>query len=139
MKQIKKAVIIFALILIASNYAFSQLDSLVKSCSKFIQYPYISDGQHYMALVLKDETAEFYFTFYGGATYRLVSCCGHGQYSPIIKIYDKNMNLLYSSQLYNNPKYWDFRFTSTVETIVQAQLPPDAPQSGIILLLLGFK
>ncbi len=140
MTQAKKIFLTIVFGLIFSQLAFSQLDSLTNHCSSFIKYPYISDGQHYMALVLKDETAEFYFTFYGGATYRLVACTADSSVIPEIKVFDKDMNLLYSSDKYNNPRYWDFKFTSTVETVVQAKLPANCKQqSGLILLLLGFK
>ncbi len=127
------------LILFLKNISFAQYDSLVAHCNELMKYPYISDGQQYRALVVKGEVAEFYFTFYGDATYRLVACTGDGTIAPIFRVYDKNRTLLFSSDTYNNPFYWDFKFTSTIEAIVEAELPPEAPESGIIVLLLGFK
>ncbi len=134
-----KKILIITILAFYATVSFGQLDSMVNRCSQLIKYPFISDGQQYRALVIKGETAEFYFTFYGDATYRLVACTGDGTIAPIFRVYDKDRNLLFSSEYYNNPIYWDFKFTSTIETIVEAELPPNGPESGIILILLGFK
>ncbi len=131
----------FISLLFTTNNVFGQLDldSLEKSCASLIKYPFISDGQEYRALVIDGETAEFYYTFYGGATYRLVACSTAGDIAPTFRIYDSNHKLIFSSDYYNNPKYWDFKFTSTIEAIIEAELPPSDVPSGIIILFIGFK
>ena len=131
----------FISLLSYTNVVLAQmdLDSLEKSCSSFIKYPFISDGQEYRALVIDGETAEFYYTFYGGAVYRLVACSTTGDKAPTFRIYDSNHKLIYSSDYYNNPRYWDFKFTSTIEAIIEAELPPSDVHSGIIILFIGFK
>ena len=140
MRKIITLIFFISLIFITNN-AFSQLDldSLEKSCSSLIKYPFISDGQQYRALVIDGETAEFYYTFYGGAVYRLVACSTTGGKAPTFRIYDSNHKLIFSSDYYNNPRYWDFKFTSTIEAIIEAELPPSDQPSGIIILFIGFK
>ncbi len=139
-----KKFILFTFIItlfVAGNKVYAQLnlDSLEKSCSSLIQYPFISDGQQYRALVIDGETAEFYYTFYGGAVYRIVACSTAGDKAPTFRIYDSNHKLIYSSDYYNNPRYWDFKFTSTIEATIEAELPPSDVPSGIIILFIGFK
>ncbi len=139
MKKIYFFIILSILFITGIQKGYSQLDSLEKSCASLIKYPFISDGQDYRALVLNGETAEFYYTFYGGAVYRIVACSSINGKPPVFRIYDSNRKLLFSSEYYNNPKYWDFKFTSTIEGIIEAELPPTDAPSGIIILLIGFK
>ncbi len=139
-----KKFLFFSLIisLLITTYSVSaqiDIDSVSKSCASFIKYPFISDGQQYRALVINGETAEFYYTFYGGATYRIVACSTAGNRAPNFRIYDSAHKLIFSSDYYNNPKYWDIKFTSTIEAIIEAELPPSNTPSGIILLSIGFK
>ncbi len=140
MKRIAQTIFIFTLLIgLSTTKASAQLDSLLNKCSSYIKFPFISDGQEYRALVTNGETAEFYITFYGGATYRIAACTGNGSTSPIFKIYDKNRKLLFSSDNFNNPQYWDIKFTSTVDCIIEAELPPTGPSSGFIVIYIGFK
>ncbi len=138
MRQTLKYLLVI-LTLFSFTKSFAQLDTLEKRCARLIQYPFISDGQEYRALVTQGQTAEFHVTFYGNATYRIAILTGDGSIAPLFRLYDKDGKLLFSSQYYNYPKYWDFKFTSTIEAVIDAQLPPDGPQSGIIIMYIGFK
>jgi len=139
-----KKVIFLSLFVILSLFGHKtlgqiNLDSLDKICSSFIKYPYIPEGQEFRAFVINGETAEFYYTFYGGAVYRLVFCSSVPNKSPIFRIYDSNHKLIFSSEYYNNPKYWDLKFTSTIEAVIEAELPETDLPSAVITLLIGFK
>jgi len=125
----------FLLIFIISN---AQLDSIVKFCTAYLKYPFISDGQQYRAILNNGEVAEFKFMFYGGSTYRIVAASNPQKSSAIFRVYDKKHNLLFSSLDYKEVTYWDFKFNSTVDCIIEAQLPENR-QSGFIILLVGFK
>ncbi len=116
----------------------AQLDSIVNFCSTYIKYPYISDGQQYRALLTEGETAEFQMTFYGGAIYRIVAATEPNEKSVIFRLYDKNRNELFSNANYNYSTYWDFKFDSTVECLIEAELPK-GKTSGFVIMFIGFK
>ena len=117
----------------------AQADTIMNFCSQYLVYPYISDGQQYRALVIKGEVAEFRATFYGGATYRIVACSGVSEGELIFRLYDIERNEIFASSTYNNTQYWDFKFNSTIDCIIEAELAPNASNSGFALLLIGFK
>lgn len=139
MKRVKLTIValFFAMI---SGSLFAQSDVTLSLCSKYITPPFISDGQVYKALVTGDEIAEFHITFYGGTTYRISAATGQNEGNLIFSVYDKERHLLYSNRDYKNATYWDFKFTSTIDCIIEAELDPSARNgSGLINMLIGFK
>jgi len=132
-------IIIFVVISIYSNNVNAQLDSTIKLCQSKMKLPFISDGQSYTALLNNDETAEFYTTFYGGSTYRIVGYSGNYEGNLIFSVYDKERNLLFSNYDFDNTPYWDFTFDNTMDCIIEAKLDLKNSTSGIIVLFIGFK
>lgn len=116
----------------------AQCDTIASVCAKHIIVPFISDGQQYRALLLADQHAEFYTTFYGGVTYRIAACTGLKDGNLIFSVYDEERNLLFSNKDYKNVPYWDFKITSTMNIILEAVLSGGA-QSGCAVVLIGFK
>lgn len=133
-----KKVILFVFIFLIGKTAFSQLDTIVSYCNKFIKYPYISDGQQYRAILTKGQTAEFNVTFYGNATYRIVAATEPRDRSVIFRLYDKNKNELFSNVNFDNSTFWDFKFESTVNCTIEAELP-DGKNSGFVIMFIAFK
>jgi hypothetical protein len=121
------------------TFAFSQADSIINEYKKYLQPPFISDGQQYKALITNDETAEFKVTFYGGSIYRIVCCKKSPTYKIFFTLYDKERNLLFSSKNYNYPEYWDFKFASTLDCIIELEFDSKIETSGLAMLLIGFK
>lgn len=118
--------------------AKAQLDSVLNFCAGYLPYPYMSDGQQYRALVTSGEVAEFSITFYGGATYRVVTASEPKENSVIFRLYDEKYNELFSNSDFDNSTYWDFTFKSTVDCLIEAELPPEK-SSGFVIMYLGFK
>ena len=139
MKKILLSYILIFIISAMSMQVSAQADTIINLCNQFISPPYVSDGQVYRALVLKGEIAEFKATFYGGATYRVVACSGTSENNLIFRMYDIKRNELFSSNTFNNTQYWNFKFHSTIDCIIEAELAPNAPSSGFALLLIGFE
>lgn len=138
MKTKNTLLIIFLTILMNATYAQSELT--LSLCSKYIQPPFISDGQVYKALITGDEIAEFHVTFYGGTTYRIAIAAGQSEGNVIFSLYDKERRLLFTNRDYNNSIFWDFKFTSTIDCLIEAELDPAARSgSGLINMLIGFK
>ena len=135
MKKIILSIIFFT---IFSHNINAQLDSIITYCTNQLQFPYISDGQQYRALLTQGETAEFRMTFYGGATYRVVAASEPRDQSVIFRLYDIQYNELFSNTDYEYSSSWDFKFTSTVDCYIEAELPPER-QSGFVIMFLGFK
>ena len=132
--------IITLLLFISVQYKVSaQADTLIKFCTQNLSSEYISDGQQYIAFLNGDEIAEFRITFYGNSTYRIAACSGLTQGNLIFTVYDRERNELFSNRNYKNAPYWDFKFTSTMQCIIEAQLDPKGQQSGMAILLVGFK
>ncbi len=117
---------------------YSQIDTLVSYCNQFLQYPYISDGQQYRAILTSGQTAEFNVVFYGNATYRIVAATEPHDKSVVFRLYDKNHNELFSNADFNYSNYWDFKFESTINCYIEAELP-EGKKSGFVIMYLAFK
>lgn len=120
------------------NFANAQCDTIASVCAKHLVAPFISDGQQYRALLLPEQTAEFHTTFYGGGSYRIAACCGLKDGNLIFSVFDEERNLLFSNRDYKNSPYWDFKVTSTMDVIIEANLG-SSQNSGCAVLLIGFK
>ena len=143
MKSAKYFVIGTIVVLLISNKGYSQTDSLLKYCTKNMSPQYISDGQQYISILNGEEIAEFRATFFGGTTYRIAACSGMSKNTIIFTLYDSPDPLkrkeLFSNRNFQNSPYWDFKFTSTMECVIEAQLVPSESGSGFAILLIGFK
>lgn len=139
MKKFSYYFITVLLLLTVKFEVFGQADKQIKFCSLNLTNDYVSDGQQYISLLNGDEIAEFRATFYGGSTYRIAACSGLTNGNLIFSVYDRDRNELFSNRNYKNSPYWDFKFTSTMECIIEAQLDPKGPESGFAILLIGFK
>ena len=117
----------------------AQCDTIASLCVKNLTAKYISDGQQYRALLLSKEVAEFNATFYGGTTYRLAACSGLKDGSLEFRVFDKQRNLLFTNIEHKNAPYWDFKFESTMDCIIEAQLIDPNVKSGCAVLLISFK
>ena len=117
----------------------AQTDEVTNLCKKHLPAPYVSDGQQYMALITEDEAAEFNVLFYGGTTYRIVTCSGKSDGNLIFTLYDKDRNEIFTSSEYKNTPYWDFKFENTMSCYIEAKLVPGEIKSGFAILLIGFK
>lgn len=139
----KKLIIIIILI---NSFGFlfqskvnAQADEILQLCTQYLVPPYISDGQQYKALLNGDEIAEFHATFYGGSTYRIIACSGTSEGNLIFSVYDKDRHLLFTNRDYDNSPYWDFKFTSTIDCIIEAELDTKNVTSGFAILMIAFK
>ena len=121
------------------NNTFAQCDTIANFCSKNLTSKFISDGQSYRALLLEQEVAEFHTTLFGGTTYRFTACSGLSDGNLIFSVFDKERNLLFTNSEYKNAPYWDFKITSTIDCIIEAQLNSNNLASGCAVLLIGFK
>ncbi len=122
-----------------STSAMAQCDSIATLCAKHITANYISDGQSYRALLNGDEVAEFRATFYGGSTYRIAGCSGFKDGNAIFTIFDEDHNLLFTNSDHKNTPYWDLKFKSTVDCIIETKLNTNMVRSGCATLVIGFK
>ncbi len=139
MKKIIYILIVIVLPLFFINKAQAQSEEILKLCTKYMVPPYISDGQQYKSLLNGDEIAEFHTTFYGGSTYRIIGCSGTTEGNLLFSVYDKERNLLFTNKDYDNSPYWDLKFTSTVDCIIEAELDQKNVSSGFAILMIGFK
>lgn len=135
MKQL--FLLVFALFTFGTIQA--QCDITADVCQKHITDDFLSDGQHYRALLLTDQVAEFNATLYGGTTYRLSGCSGTQDGNLLFRVFDKERNLIFRNVEYQNAPYWDFKVESTMDVIVEAELDPIAGGSGCAVMLVGFK
>ena len=118
---------------------YAQAEKTVAICTHYMVPPYISDGQQYRALLNGDEIAEFHVTFFGGNIYRIVAASGKTEGNVVFRVYDKERNLLFDSKKHKNTSYWDFKFTSTVDGIIESQLDTSKVGSGFLMMQIGFK
>jgi len=125
--------------LIGSMHCSAQTDSITHVCSKYMKLPFISDGQQYQTIIGKDETAEFHVSFFAGGIYRIVGCSGISERNLIFTVYDTQHNKIFTNKDFSNAPYWDFKFKSTMDCIVEAQLASQKVESGFAIIMVGFK
>lgn len=134
-----KKLIIATFLLVGTFAANAQCDITADVCQTHITDDYLSDGQHYRALLLQDQVAEFNATLYGGTTYRISACSGTQDGNLLFRVYDKDRNLIFRNIEQKNAPYWDFKLESSMDVIIEAQLDPIAGGSGCAVMLIGFK
>lgn len=134
----KNIIALLTLVLFAIS-SQAQCDITADVCQSHITDAYLSDGQHYRALLLNDQVAEFNATLYGGSTYRLAACSGTQDGNLIFRMYDKDRNLIFKNDEFRNAPHWDFQMESTIDVIIEAELDPIAGASGCAVMLMGFK
>jgi hypothetical protein len=127
------------LALLVPRMAQAQCDTIANVCYKHMTRQFISDGQQYRALLLNSEVAEFSATFFGNTTYRIAACSGLKDGQLVIRIFDKQRNLLFTNSEHKNAPYWDFKFLSSLDCIIEAQLLDQNAKSGCAVLLISFK
>ncbi len=135
----KYVLLLFACCTLFTIKSNAQADTLVNVCSKHLKLPFISDGQQYQALINGDETAEFHATFYGGSTYRIIGCSGLNDGNLQFTITDPDHNKIFANTDFSNAPYWDFKFTNTMDCIIEAKLASKKAQSGFAIIMIGFK
>ncbi len=128
------------------NASFAQeCDSLTSICYEYLKIDkknnktFISDGQVYEAFVDVEQTAEFKVTLFGGSFYRIATTAGIRDNYVIFNVYDKDRNLLFTNEDYDNKPYWDFKIENTMDCFVEARIDIDKKVSGCLVVLLGFQ
>jgi len=137
----KKVIIlsaIFFFTLLMPSGINSQEDQLVKNCLTSLESPFIAGNTSLKAFLTGEEIAEFRTTLFNGNTYRIV-LCGHEEGLIEFSLFDTNRNLLYSSSEYGNVSFWDFQMEGSMECIIEAKLNNEIAESGMAMLLIGFK
>jgi len=137
MKKQLYRILALTILILSVGKVNAQMDSVVSVCEQYMSSEFVSDGQQYMALISDDQTAEFDILFYGNNTYRVVACSGV-ENSLVFTMYDKDRNVLFSSEDYKNTPYWDFKFENTTKCYIEAKLVAEQ-KSGFAILLIGFK
>ncbi|PWD98681.1 hypothetical protein [Marinilabilia rubra] len=141
MKSFRTITILF-LTLISLAYTpktnSQQTKEIEAGCIQQIRNGFIPNSQPMKALLTGSEVAEFRTTLFEGNTYRIATC------SPTNKkiwfsVYDTNKNLLFSSSQQQYSASWDFQMEGNMECIIEAGLMPDGEDSGLALVLIGFK
>jgi len=119
--------------------AQAQCDSIATLCSKNIPNDYISDGQSYRSFLVGDEAAEFRTTIFADTEYRIAACTGFEPTNVVFRVLDSKRNVLFTNEDYDLISYWNFKAEHTTECIIEAQLNPEAVESGCAVMLISFK
>lgn len=135
----RTALILAFLAIYSIPAANAQCEITADVCQAHITDQYLSDGQHYRALLLSDQVAEFNATLYGGTTYRLAACSGTQDGNLRFRVFDKERNLIFKNDDFKNAPHWDFKVESTLDVTIEAELDPLAGASGCAVMLLGFR
>ncbi|MGE0088088.1 MAG: hypothetical protein AB7S50_01275 [Bacteroidales bacterium] len=130
--------VVFTMLGSISN-ALAQNNS-VSNCSNLVNTDgYVSDGQEYLIKLDENNRARFKATFYGGSYYRIVGCTNISSSKMILTVYDTDKNILFCNKDYDYLPYWNFKFTSTVDCIIEFEFDRDIAIKEEVLLLIGFK
>ncbi|OFX88574.1 MAG: hypothetical protein A2W99_09245 [Bacteroidetes bacterium GWF2_33_16] len=140
MKFIVKGLLISTLIIfIFSNRAKSQNNSLNNCINLINTEGYVSDGQEYKTKVDENNKARFLTTFYGGSYYRIAACSNATNSKVTITVFDTEKNPLFCNKDFNYIPYWNFKFTSTIDCIVEVEFEKGVLIKDEVMLLIGFK
>jgi hypothetical protein len=134
-----KVIILFSILFVLHSGLNAQNSGNANGCEQYFPTSYISDGQQYMSLLTGEDAAEFKILFFENTEYRISACSSTPDVELEYKVYDKERNLLFSSQDQGNSPYWNFKFKHTMECFIEAKIAEGGPQSGIALLMIGFK
>ncbi|MDG5800105.1 hypothetical protein QA597_07005 [Marinilabiliaceae bacterium ANBcel2] len=116
----------------------AQEEKLLKNCGENMSSEFIQSNNSFRAFLTGEEIAEFRTTLLKGNVYRLVLCTHQPQLIEIT-IYDYERNKIFSNSDFNYTNKWDFKIENSVEFIIEAKLNQDVANSGMALMLLGFK
>lgn len=143
--RIYRIIPILALFLVATTVS---LDAQCKAFAKKVCLPelggYVHDGNYHAAILVEGEEAELYKTFYSDMEYR-VAICGEDKLPDVeFKVLDASKNVLYSNKDANFARTWDFKLQSSqqLKLVVKVNTfnqPGDAPASGCVAIMFGFK
>ena len=128
-----------ALLLNSNLLVIAQNDSLIKNCNQLFSSSYISDGQNYRAVINQDESAVFTVTFFGETIYRIIACSDSEESDLIFTLHDKDRHLLFKNVDFNYTPYWDFKFKSTTECLIEVRFKQPNITQRNITLYIGFK
>lgn len=105
--------VIFSVILLA-YFGFAEAQNTEKQsfASEIITAPFVSDGQRYITTLNEDGFAEFTFVFLGGNTYR-IGVKSLANFKIHFQLVDIPGNVIFDSQKYNYPVFWNFSFDYT--------------------------
>jgi hypothetical protein len=132
-------------------FVFAFSGSLDAQCKAFAKKeclpqlsPYIHDGNYHAAVLVEGEEAELYKTFYSDMEYRL-SIVGEDKLPAIeFMVLDVNKNVLYSNKDKDYASTWDFKLQASQQLKIIVKVssfnkPGDAPASGCVAIMFGFK
>lgn len=138
--QVRRLILLPIIFLIFSSIrSNAQTDSILQICEKYIQAPYISDGQQYVAPLEEDKVKTFTLTFFGGTTYRIACCSDLQKGNLLFTLIDAERNVLFTNKNHNNSPYWDFHFKTTMQCVLELRIDSENPTSCQSVVLIGFK
>lgn len=138
MKKSLSTLLLIASMILVPIQLNSQQDVLFNNCLEQLKSPFVASGQAYKALLTGEEVAEFHTTFFEGGLYRVVAG-SQEKGNVFFSIYDKERNLLFSSEDYDGADFWDFKVEGSIECIIEARLNTEKSTSGFALLMIGFQ
>jgi hypothetical protein len=141
MKSNRIITILFVVILTAGFSAGTNSqpsERIYSDCFLNVQDGFVHNSQPMKALLTGTEVAEFRTTMFEGNVYRIATCSPTDE-QIWFSVYDTNNNLLFSSTQQKFSSSWDFKMEGNMECIIEAGLMPGSGNSGMALVLIGFK
>jgi hypothetical protein len=139
MNSTKTYIILILLLIFSVGFSKAQ-DNSISNCINLVNTEgYVSDGQEYRIKLDENNRARFLATFYGGSYYRIVGCTNIKESKLTITVYDTEKNPLFCNKDFNYLPYWNFKFTSTIDCIIEFEFDRNLIIKEEVLLLIGFK
>jgi hypothetical protein len=131
-------IIVIVSVTFSANTNSQMSENVYNNCYQQINDGFVHNSQPMKALLTGAEVAEFKTTLFEGNIYRIATC-SPDQKKIWFSVYDTNNQLLFSSSQNNNSSSWDFKMEGNLECVIEAGLMPGSGDSGLALLLIGFK
>jgi len=139
MNSNKTYIILILFLLFSVGFSKAQ-DNSISNCINLVNTDgYVSDGQEYRIKLDENNRARFLATFYGGSYYRIVGCTNITDSKLTLTVYDTEKNPLFCNKDFNYLPYWNFKFTSTIDCIIEFEFDRNLIIKEEVLLLIGFK
>lgn len=113
--------------------------SYTEDCELLLPDDFVSDGQQYFANVDDISPKIFHVVFYSGTTYRLAFCSNLSEVNLQFSLFDPKHNLLYSNKEHDFIRYWNFKFSSTVNCTIEVIINSEENISCQTKMLIGFQ
>jgi hypothetical protein len=143
-KNIQFTLLLSLLLSVSYNFSNAQCAVFAKKKCLPLLAPFLHNGQNNTVQLSPGETAILQMTFYIDTDYRL-AVAGQDNIGKLsYKVMKRDSTIIFDSEKYGNPKFWDFTVNSTQQMLIEVSAQDsnaklDLEQVGCVSVMVGYK